>query len=246
MKIAAIVINKEGEKLAKKLKAGFKGLKIVRSDKKGSLREIVTKVFRDYEGIIFCAALGIVARFIGPFIKSKYTDPAVVCVDTAGRFAVSVLSGHEGGANQLAYKVAAIINAEPVITTGTEVHRRFTIGVGCRRGTSKQKIKKAVNLVLKTNGINRNQVRLIATIDLKKDEEGLIQACNDMELPVVFISRKEINRFKGDISISQVAERNIGVPGVCEPCALIAGRRAKLVSPKQVIDGVTVAVAKEG
>ncbi|MCK4422481.1 MAG: cobalamin biosynthesis protein, partial [Candidatus Omnitrophica bacterium] len=160
-------------------------------------------------------------------------------------YAVSVLSGHEGGANQLAYSAAAAIDAEPVITTGTEVHKRFIIGIGCRKGVSKLKIKKAIDFVLKANKIKRTQVRLVATAALKKDEQGLIQACLDLQLPLVFISTEQIKRFKADISVSEIVKRHIGVEGVCEPCALIAGRRTKLLWPKQIIDSVTAALAME-
>ena len=56
-------------------------------------------------------------RTIAPCVKNKYTDPAVICVDSTGKFAISVLSGHIGGANELTHQVANILGAEPVVTT---------------------------------------------------------------------------------------------------------------------------------
>jgi len=66
---------------------------------------------------------GIVVRLIVSSIRNKITDPAVVAVDEIGRHAVSLVSGHLGGANSLAIKVAGLTGAEPVITTGTDVNQ---------------------------------------------------------------------------------------------------------------------------
>ena len=54
-----------------------------------------------------------------------------------------------------------------------------------------------------------------------------------------------MSNFKGPVSSSELVKRNIGLEGVCEPCALLAGRRAKLICPKQIINGVTIAIARE-
>lgn len=64
--------------------------------------------------------MGICVRTIAPCVKNKYTDPAVVCVDSTGKFAISVLSGHIGGANELTHQVANILGAEPVVTTQSD------------------------------------------------------------------------------------------------------------------------------
>lgn len=76
--------------------------------------------FREAEGILFVSACGIAVRAVAPWLQSKHTDPAVVAVDEGGRFAVSLLSGHTGGANRLAREVAEIIGAQPVVTTATD------------------------------------------------------------------------------------------------------------------------------
>ena len=133
MQIAIISINKDGEVLADKLKQHLADAAIVRLAKrddseKGTINSQVRGLFAQYDGLIFIAALGIVVRLISPFIDDKLSDPAVVAVDTAGRHSISLLSGHEGGANNLSYLVAAILDSIPVITTGTEVHKRIIIG----------------------------------------------------------------------------------------------------------------------
>ncbi len=83
-------------------------------------REDVGKLWNDYDAFIFIGAMGICVRTIAPYVADKHTDPAVVCVDTAGRNAVAVLSGHVGGANELTARVAAALGAEPVITTQSD------------------------------------------------------------------------------------------------------------------------------
>ncbi|MFH4243125.1 hypothetical protein WAI99_23630, partial [Acinetobacter baumannii] len=67
---------------------------------------------------ILIGAAGIATRFLAGLPRSKLTDPAVVVLDDAARFAVALLGGHEGGANRLAYQVARLTGAVPVVTTG--------------------------------------------------------------------------------------------------------------------------------
>lgn len=85
-----------------------------------SLAEAVQREFAGFDAHVFVMAAGIVVRMIAPHIGEKYTDPAVVAIDDAGRFAVSLLSGHSKGANTLAGLVAHFTGATPVITTATD------------------------------------------------------------------------------------------------------------------------------
>jgi len=84
------------------------------------LAGLFQRLFAEYGGIVLFGSVGMSVRLIAPLIGDKRTDPAVVVVDDAGRFAVSVLSGHLGGANALATQVAAILGAQPVITTASD------------------------------------------------------------------------------------------------------------------------------
>jgi cobalt-precorrin 5A hydrolase len=85
-----------------------------------SLADLVAGTFAGYDGHVFVAAAGIVVRTIAPHLTSKERDPAVVCLDPQGAFAISLLSGHLGGGNALARRCAEISGGKAVITTATD------------------------------------------------------------------------------------------------------------------------------
>lgn len=88
----------------------------------GQLAPLLAEIYGAYEGFVFLMATGIVVRMIAGYIKDKRDDPAVVVMDITGRFAISLVSGHLGGANALARRLAEVTGATPVITTGTDVN----------------------------------------------------------------------------------------------------------------------------
>ena len=88
--------------------------------------------FHQYAGHVFIMSTGIVVRVIAPLIQNKTKDPAVVVVDDLGKNAISLLSGHIGGANELTYKIARIIKTNPVITTATDINEVPAIDVLAR------------------------------------------------------------------------------------------------------------------
>ena len=111
-KIGMIQISEAGQDIAELLKRELGAQLMKRTD--------VGKQWKKFDAFIFIGAMGICVRTIAPYIKDKHEDPAVVCVDSLGLNAVSVLSGHIGGANDLAHDVAAIIGAREVITTQSD------------------------------------------------------------------------------------------------------------------------------
>ena len=112
MKIAIIQISETGAEIARTLQKTLKANAIRRSD--------VGSQWKQYDGFVFIGAMGICVRTIAPYVKDKHEDPAVVCVDSMGLNAISVLSGHIGGANDLAREVAALIGAREVVTTQSD------------------------------------------------------------------------------------------------------------------------------
>ena len=245
VKTAVIAVTESAEPTAKEIAEALPGCSLVYEREKGWLRENTERLFREYEGLIFIMASGIVVRMIAPFVDSKYSDPAVVVVDDARRYAISLLSGHEGGANALAARVATILRAEPVITTASDTNRRIIIGVGCRRGTPAAEITNAAGAALESAGLEWTNVRAAATIDIKHDEPGITECFGSRGIPVVYFSKEQINRFDGPYSVSETALRNIGVRAVAEPCALLAGRKTALILPKQKTGKITIALAQE-
>jgi cobalt-precorrin 5A hydrolase len=199
--------------------------------------------FRTHTAWIMLAACGIASRFLDGLIKDKQSDPAVVVLDEAGRYAVSLLSGHEGGANQLAYSVANAVGAVPVITTATEASKPLVIGIGCRKNVSAAQIEAAVLKALGTHALDA--VREVATVDLKANEPGLLAFCASHQLPLRVIAHDVVAARNWVTQPSEWVRENVGLDGVCEPCALIASGRGRLLVPKTTLDGVAVAVVED-
>ncbi|GGW18639.1 precorrin-3B C(17)-methyltransferase [Streptomyces libani subsp. rufus] len=86
----------------------------------GPVGEAVRTAFAECEQLVCFLATGAVVRLLAPLLGDKAADPGVVCVDEAGRFAVSLVGGHGGGANELAREVGEVLGAEPVVTTATD------------------------------------------------------------------------------------------------------------------------------
>jgi cobalt-precorrin 5A hydrolase len=189
---------------------------------------------------------GIAVRYLQGLLTDKGTDPGVVVLDEGCRFAVSLIGGHEGGANQLAYQVANLVGAVPVITTATETLKPLVIGVGCRRGVSGEQIDSAIEHGLTLIGRSRAKVREIASIDLKQDEPGLNAWCQRNGIVLRVIARELVQQRPWVTQPSDWVRKSIGVDGVCEACALLATFRGRLLLPKTILGGVAVAIVEEG
>ncbi|MBQ4464547.1 MAG: cobalt-precorrin 5A hydrolase [Oscillospiraceae bacterium] len=91
-----------------------------------SVLEVTSKVWDSFDALVFLCAAGIAVRAIAPHIRDKSQDPAVLVIDECGKFVIPILSGHIGGANALAQQIAEKMHATPVLTTATDVGRRFS------------------------------------------------------------------------------------------------------------------------
>lgn len=293
------------------------------------LKDWTGRMFAEADALLFVGAAGIAVRSIAPFVKGKDADPAVVVMDEKGMFAISLLSGHLGGANELAGALSNLTGAIPVITTATDVNGRFavdvfakkrnlalsdlkaakavsadildekpvgllcefpiegpvpeeltllsggepfdgetgivlslneekrpfahtlhllprivTVGIGCRRGKAEEEIEAAVLQALRRNHISVRCVSGIASIDVKKDEAGILAFCEKYGLPFETFTAAELLAAPGSYSASEFVKSRVGVDNVCERSAVLACG-GTLIQKKTAGDGVTVALALE-
>ncbi len=352
---AVIAITKYGVEMARRLAQEFPGSDLYYPDKfasqdeeirgitlfSGSVRALLPDLFQRYDGLIFFVSLGAVVRIIAPLLKDKKSDPAVVVVDERGNQAISVLSGHLGGANQLTRRVASILDAHPVITTASDVQetisvdlfgnpfgwemendervtsvsaavvneervlivqesgetgwwtwnrplpghfqvvsstsevcdqefdaalvvthrclspaeaRRFlqngvlyrpkvlVIGMGCNRGTALEEIEQAVTETLAVLHLSIKSVRNLATIDLKKEEPGLVALSRKYNWPIDVYSPAELNTIPLS-KPSATVYRYTGAYGVSEPAALLSSGAKELLLSKKKLGNVTISIA---
>lgn len=345
-KIFLISFTDSGQALAEKLAGGLNQKEMeaqtFRCGNPLSLSEFASQGFREAEALIFVGAMGIAVRAIAPHVVSKVKDPAVVVIDERGNNAISVLSGHLGGGNELTQLVAKIIGSNPVITTATDVQGVFAIdlwtkknnckilrsdrikvisaallsgekidfvsdyeisgqvpknvklrvlrgqnegkvesckgelcfgeranvlvsidktrieqanekclvavpqiaylGVGCRKGTTEHAIEECFEEFMRKSGISANAICLVCSIDLKKDEEGLISFCKKHELEFKTFSAEQLSAVEGEFSGSDFVQKITGVDNVCERSA-ICGSGGVIVNRKMSKNGVTMAIA---
>lgn len=322
-RIAIITVTKNGVVLAKKIKDREENIDIYTMKKfleeglfeiENSLAEIVGNIFKKYYGIIFITAMGIAVRVISPYIQKKDIDPCILVVDENGNFIIPILSGHLGGGNELASKIAKKIKALPLITTSSDISgkiavdtlatkingrlkdlesakkvtslivagekvqikvpenisdenpsgvilvsnrenieitqiipKNIVIGIGCKKGSSKEKIIFAIKDILKELNISYKAIKVIGTVDVKKDEIGIIESAKYFDVPLKIIQRDEIKKIQDRFEKSEFVEKNIGVTSVSAPCSVLSSEKnGKLLIEKKRYEGVTLSVFQEG
>ena len=293
--------------------------------KSAGCKESARQAFEDSQLIVYIGSCGIAVRAIAPFIKNKTVDPAVISIDEKGKFVIPLLSGHIGGANEIARKIAYEINAQAVITTATDINGLFAVdewatknnvhigsmyaakevaaalvdneiigliskyevngdipkgivrnknarvgitigdndelkpfaitlnlmpriyylGIGCRRNTAMKDIENLVLQNLDELKINIKAIAGIASIDLKKDEKGLLAFAEKYKLPIKFYTADELESQQGEFSSSEFVQSIVGVSNVCERSAAAVSGGSKIVLPKTSRNGVTLAIAKK-
>lgn len=130
--IAVIAFSQKGMALGEKLTAYLQSAgeesRLSRGGKEGcSLAEWAAEAFSSADALVFVGAAGIAVRAIAPHVRAKTIDPAVVAIDELGRFVIPLLSGHIGGANALAARLASALGAQAVITTATDLNGVFAV-----------------------------------------------------------------------------------------------------------------------
>lgn len=144
VRVAIVAITKHGAAIASRLAPQIPEAEIVVSEKQaehladfanprrvyqGALSAQIAGLFGQYDQIVFLVSLGAVVRLIAPHLKSKDEDPGVLVIDDAAEFVIPVLSGHVGGANAYAEKVAALLGATPVLTTASDVGKTIPVDI---------------------------------------------------------------------------------------------------------------------
>ena len=130
MKVSIIAFTDNGMEIAyelfNSLSQGDSDVNFTRCGK-GALSAWTEEHFSQSDALVFIGAIGIAIRAIAPYIKAKTKDPAVVVVDELGQFSIPILSGHIGGANELALQIADDLGSIPVITTATDINNVFAV-----------------------------------------------------------------------------------------------------------------------
>lgn len=123
--------------------------------------------------------------------------------------------------------------------------KEYVIGIGCKRGKAAEQIDHFVNRALKESGISMEQVAAFASIDRKKDEEGILWMSSHYGISFVTCSAEELQQVEGNFHASEFVKSQVGVDNVCERAALrFSGPGGTLITGKQAEDGITVAIAK--
>lgn len=294
MRIAILAVTEKGFELAEKISAGIGGKIFYKGRDFERMKNFVEEIFTKFDALIFICAAGIAVRMIAPHIVSKLSDPAVIVVDERGKNVISLLSGHVGGANELTLKISAQMDANPVITTATDVEGKISAdnftarlgllpepknaikvinaailrgeeifitagdvrlnltpknlicGIGCRRGTSIEKISRAVNDACRRINQPVERIKIFATVDIKRDEKGLIDFVRKLGREIKFFTAADLEEkiLAYKLEESDFVKKNIGVGNVCEAAALCVAD-VKFALPKTKFDEVTVALAWE-
>lgn len=123
--------------------------------------------------------------------------------------------------------------------------KEYVIGIGCKRGKAAEQIDHFVNRALKESSISMEQVAAFASIDRKKDEEGILWMSSHYGIPFVTYSAEELQQVEGTFHASEFVKSQVGVDNVCERAALrFSGPDGILITGKQAEDGITAAIVK--
>ncbi|MFA4828133.1 MAG: cobalamin biosynthesis protein [Thermodesulfovibrionales bacterium] len=180
---AIFYITDNGLVLAERLKGLYPVAQVLKFEQKA-----IPGLWQKSASLIFIMATGIVVRAIALLIKNKKTDPAVVVLDEKGRFAVSLLSGHVGGANNIAKQIADFLGGEAVITTASDVNNMPSIDLWAKENNLVIEKWKTVPEI-STRFLNRRVLRVYSDIDVELPEE--FQKTNSPESAGVVITNKQ-------------------------------------------------------
>lgn len=160
--------------------------------------DFIGSIFNKYDYIVFIMAAGIVVRSIASYIKDKTVDPGVIVMDEKGKNVISLLSGHVGGANEMTLKISSLINANPVITTATDVNEKGSLDLIIKKldgsiDNFKENVK-TINYLLVENKKVGIYMDDYFDIDIKGFEKiDNFQDINKLEALVYITNKKNID-----------------------------------------------------
>ena len=236
--IRIVALTEAGSRLGERLCRMLPGSELW--SKPDPFKAKVQQAFRDGESLVMICATGIVVRTLAEVIDNKHEDPPVVVLDEVGEFVVPLLSGHEGGANELASQIAARLDAQLVITTANPYLRPvYTIGMGCERNCSVTELDELLRQCLDRAGLDIGRVASINSIDIKSDEVGLIALGKQLGLPFQVFDANQLNTVVELLSTrSDYVFDTVGVYGVAESAALFAAAETTGTDPELVIEKI--------
>ena len=132
---------------------------------------------------------------------------------------------------------------EPFAQTLRLIPRKLHVGLGCRRGSTKEAIETAIRTVFRQHALDLRAIAGVSSIDLKQDEPGLLAACRENGWPVRFYPAEQLRAVPGTFTKSDFVSSVTGVDNVCERAACLGAQT--LLVQKTALRGVTVAVAEE-
>jgi precorrin-4/cobalt-precorrin-4 C11-methyltransferase len=256
--LALVSVSKKGAELAGALLPLLEGAEIYTLEKYildgqipfSDINVLCALLWNKYKGIIFVCASGIAVRSIAPHISSKHTDPAIVVTGDEGAFIISLLSGHEGGANELAQTIARVLSSVPVVTTASEsspriLPRNLIVGIGLKRGIDGATARHILETIFAEHHISPLRIASICSIDIKRDEKGLRDLAETLGVPLYFYSAEYLNNIEGDFTPSEYVKKITGTDNVCERAAAAGcGNKGKMLIPKTAREGVTISIFK--
>lgn len=190
MKIAILSLTTGGKDLASKLHNSLQNSTLFAGSKLLPVAEIFNRNWSKFDAFIAIMATGITVRSIAPHITSKKTDPCVLCLDEKGQYVISLLSGHIGGGNELAQKVASITGGQAVITTASD-----TLGL-----VSLDLWAKYQNLYIEDSDlrkctaklVNQGYLSLYIEVDCESLPKGLKMTSNIDNADIILSNRTDI------------------------------------------------------
>lgn len=231
MRIGCVAATDSGRAAAAYLAAAWPGEVAVLDE--GTVADSLRAAFRGCDAVVAFLATGATVRILAPLLGHKTTDAPVVCVDEGRRYAIALLGGHYG-ANGLARRVAAALGADPVISNARDAEgirplpplpgggARLVVGVGASRGVSAEEVLETVDAALASAGLPHASVTALATVDLKADEAGIIEAARRRGWPLRCFAAAELDAVPVP-NPSGVVRASAGTASVAEAAARYAG-----------------------